>query len=159
MVPRKRKPQTMRAVGQARYLDESGPQIHGPGALDLSVRSQSPPASAPWPAPRRPEVEINGSTPIAREATRAPPGAAALRPGPDAARASFVVATERLDNGVPVVSVTGELDLASAPALEDPLLAACDHADGPVAVDLARCGFIDLRGLHVLLARPGAAGA
>ncbi|HYI36249.1 MAG TPA: STAS domain-containing protein [Thermoleophilaceae bacterium] len=65
--------------------------------------------------------------------------------------ASFVVATEQLDSGVPVVSITGELDLATAAALEDPLLAACDHTDGAVAVDLTGCGFIDLRGLHVLL--------
>ncbi|HEX5909750.1 MAG TPA: STAS domain-containing protein [Thermoleophilaceae bacterium] len=62
-----------------------------------------------------------------------------------------MVATEHLDNGIPVVAVTGELDLATAPALEEPLQAICDQATGPVAVDLGGCGFIDLRGLHVLL--------
>ena len=71
--------------------------------------------------------------------------------GPRPAKASFVVATEQLDNGIPVVAVTGELDLATAPALEEPLLAVCDRASGTVAVDLGRCDFIDLRGLHVLL--------
>lgn len=65
---------------------------------------------------------------------------------------TFVAATEWLDNGVPVVSVTGELDLATAPVLEDSLLAVPDDAAGAVIVDLARCSFIDLRGLRVLLA-------
>ena len=65
---------------------------------------------------------------------------------------TFVAATEWLDNGVPVVSVTGELDLATAPALEDALLAVPEDAAGAVIVDLARCSFIDLRGLRVLLA-------
>ena len=72
--------------------------------------------------------------------------------GPERSKRSFAVVTEQLGNGVPVVSIVGELDLATAPTLEQPLFAACDRADGAVAVDLARCGFIDLRGLHVLLA-------
>lgn len=58
---------------------------------------------------------------------------------------------EWLDD-VPVVSVAGELDLATAPALERTLIPLCDAADGRVIVDLARCSFIDLRGLRVLLA-------
>lgn len=58
---------------------------------------------------------------------------------------------EWLDD-VPVVSVAGELDLATAPALERTLIPLCDAADGRVVVDLARCSFIDLRGLRVLLA-------
>ncbi len=73
-----------------------------------------------------------------------------LRPAP--ARApSFVVAVRWTDGGVPVVSVTGELDLATAAALERPLLELCDAPTGPVIVDLTSCAFIDLRGLHVLL--------
>jgi anti-anti-sigma factor len=51
-----------------------------------------------------------------------------------------------------VVSVSGELDLATAPALENALLAVPESATGAVIVDLARCTFIDLRGLRVLLA-------
>ena len=79
------------------------------------------------------------------------PGRAVHRVTPGAPP-TFVAATEWLDNGVPVVSVTGELDLATAPALEDSLLAVPEDAAGAVIVDLARCSFIDMRGLRVLLA-------
>lgn len=65
---------------------------------------------------------------------------------------TFAVATEWLASGVPVVSVIGELDLATTPTLEDTLLTLPDNAAGAVIVDLARCGFIDLSGLRVLLA-------
>jgi len=51
-----------------------------------------------------------------------------------------------------VVSVTGELDVATAPALEESLLALSDDPAGAVIVNLARCTFIDLRGLRVILA-------
>ena len=64
---------------------------------------------------------------------------------------TFVAATEWLEGVVPVVSVTGELDLATASVLEEALLSVSDAA-GAVIVDLARCSFIDLRGLRVLLA-------
>ena len=73
--------------------------------------------------------------------------------GPAAAPAhSFVAAVRWLDTGVPVVSVSGELDRATASALERPLLPLCDAPRGDaVIVDLTKCAFIDLRGLHVLL--------
>ena len=64
---------------------------------------------------------------------------------------TFVAATEWLASGAPVVSVTGELDLATAPVLEEALLGVSDHGKAAVTVDLTGCGFIDLRGLHVLL--------
>lgn len=76
-------------------------------------------------------------------------GRCVLSPGPST---TFVAATERLEGGVPVVSVTGELDLTTAPVLEEALLGLFDAAAGAVIVDLARCSFIDLRGLRVLLA-------
>ena len=87
--------------------------------------------------------------------TAAAPGACVLGPGRSAHRAvhgstTFVLTTEWVDSDVPIVSVSGELDLATAPALEEALLALHDHAEG-VIVDLTRCDFIDLRGLHVLL--------
>lgn len=88
----------------------------------------------------------------------AAPGTCVLSPRRSAPRVTpaspptFVAATEWLDSGVPVVSVTGELDLATAPALEETLLALSDDPPGAVIVDLARCSFIDLRGLRVLLA-------
>ncbi len=64
---------------------------------------------------------------------------------------TFVAATEWLDSGAPVISVTGELDLATAPVLEEALHGVSDNGRGAVTVDLAGCSFIDLRGLHVLL--------
>jgi anti-anti-sigma factor len=56
----------------------------------------------------------------------------------DVARTSAAVA----------VKVTGELDIASGPALAAVL---CDHAREPVVVDLRRCTFVDGSGLHVIL--------
>ncbi len=81
----------------------------------------------------------------------ADPGICVLGPTP-APSATFVVATEWLAGGVPVVSVAGELDLTTASTLEETLLTLPGHAAKAVIVDLARCGFMDLRGLHVLLA-------
>jgi anti-sigma B factor antagonist len=65
---------------------------------------------------------------------------------------SFVVATEQLDGGIPLVSVSGEVDLATAPALERTLLEAAEDHTGEVIVDLTCCSFLDSRGLTALLA-------
>src|SRR4051812_18951045 len=57
-------------------------------------------------------------------------------------------------HGVTIVSVTGEIALASAPRLA----AAMQAADTPTVVDLCGCTFIDSSGLAVLLShnvRPG----
>jgi len=51
-----------------------------------------------------------------------------------------------------VVSVTGEVDLATAPALEQTLLAAAEDRTGELIVDLTGCSFLDSRGLRALLA-------
>ncbi len=67
----------------------------------------------------------------------------------------FVVATEQLDSGTPVVSVSGEVDLATAPVLERTLLDAAEDRTGEVIVDLTRCSFFDSRGLSALLATRG----
>jgi len=64
----------------------------------------------------------------------------------------FVVATEQLDGGVPLVSVIGEVDLATAPSLERTLLDAAEDQVGEVIVDLSCCSFLDSRGLTALLA-------
>lgn len=72
--------------------------------------------------------------------------------GPSTAARTFVAATDWHESGVPVVSVTGEIDLATAPVLEEALLGVADGTPGAVIVDLTRCDFIDLRGLRVLLA-------
>jgi anti-sigma B factor antagonist len=77
-----------------------------------------------------------------RSARRATPGM----------RQRFVAATEQLDNGTPVVSVMGEVDLATAPALEQTLRGVADDWTGAVIVDLTGCSCLDSRGLGALVA-------
>ena len=60
----------------------------------------------------------------------------------------FSLAVRRSDTGT-VVSVAGELDVATAPALADALAAAA--ADGDVTVDLCSTTFADPSTLGVLL--------
>ncbi len=55
----------------------------------------------------------------------------------------------RLADGVQLVSVRGELDLATAPMLAKRLAGAVSV---PIEVDLAGVSFIDARGLRALLA-------
>ena len=51
----------------------------------------------------------------------------------------------------PVIVVSGEIDLASAPYLGDALTGAIDTGQGPVVVDLAEVTFIDSTGLGALV--------
>ena len=64
----------------------------------------------------------------------------------------FVAATEQLDDGTPVVSVMGEVDLATAPAFDQTLLGVAEERSGEVIVDLTECSFFDSAGLAALLA-------
>jgi anti-sigma B factor antagonist len=64
----------------------------------------------------------------------------------------FVAATEQLESGTPVVSVMGEVDLATAPAFEQTLLGVAEDRAGEVIVDLTACSFLDSRGLTALVA-------
>lgn len=62
----------------------------------------------------------------------------------------FEIAFES-DNGATVLSVMGEIDIATAAQLERSLMAAeQDHSNGLV-VDLTGVGFLDSSALHVLL--------
>ena len=63
----------------------------------------------------------------------------------------FVAATEHLDNGIPVVSVMGEVDLATAPVLEETLLGMAEGRADRLIVDLTGCSFLDSRGLQALV--------
>jgi anti-anti-sigma factor len=65
----------------------------------------------------------------------------------------FEVAEDELADGVPVLAVTGELDLATAEELQAPLLG-LTRRDGVrgIVVDLSDCSFIDSQGIAVLLA-------
>ena len=67
-------------------------------------------------------------------------------------RQRFVAATGHLDNGTPVISVMGDVDSATAPALEQTLLDASTAATSEVVVDLTGCSFLDSRGLEALTA-------
>lgn len=64
----------------------------------------------------------------------------------------FVAATEDLENGMPVVSVMGEVDRATARAFEQTLMGVVEHRTGAVVVDLSGCSFLDSRGLGALVA-------
>jgi anti-sigma B factor antagonist len=63
----------------------------------------------------------------------------------------FEAASESLDGGIHVVSVTGEIDLATGPELERALLALPDEGVASVVVDLTGCSFMDSTGLHLLV--------
>ena len=65
---------------------------------------------------------------------------------------TFVAATEEFDGGTAVVSVVGEVDVATAPALEQTLLGVADGPTRTLIVDLTDCGFLECRGLRVLIA-------
>jgi anti-sigma B factor antagonist len=59
--------------------------------------------------------------------------------------------TERLAGGIQIVSVAGELDVYTVPALERELLAAVGGGAEAVIVDLTECEFLDSTALGVLL--------
>jgi hypothetical protein len=71
----------------------------------------------------------------------------------------FEAAAESLDGGVYVVSVTGEVDLATGPEFQRALLALPDQGVASVIVDLTDCSFMDSTGLHLPPAPNGASTA
>ena len=62
----------------------------------------------------------------------------------------FEAASESLDGGIHVVSVTGEIDLATGPEFQGALLALPEDEVASVIVDLTDCSFMDSTGLHLL---------
>ena len=58
---------------------------------------------------------------------------------------------EHDENGFLRVAVSGEVDVATAPALRDHLFGAIDRGDGGVVVDLLAVTFIDSTALGVLI--------
>ena len=52
---------------------------------------------------------------------------------------------------VAVLSVHGEVDLGTAPAVRKALLPVLEHETGPVVVDLSEVTFMDSTGVHVLV--------
>jgi anti-sigma B factor antagonist len=61
----------------------------------------------------------------------------------------FRTSLERLD-GTHVISVAGEIDLATGPELEQAILALPEDGTASVIVDLTECGFMDSTGMHIL---------
>ncbi len=49
------------------------------------------------------------------------------------------------------ISVRGELDLSTAPELEDPLEQALENDEGSVLIDLTQCEFIDSTGIALIV--------
>lgn len=65
--------------------------------------------------------------------------------------APFEATAARLDDGVSVVAVRGELDLSTASDLEGPLEDAVATGEGAVLIDLTECEFIDSTGIALIV--------
>jgi anti-anti-sigma factor len=75
----------------------------------------------------------------------------AVRSGPGDFGAPIRIAVETLADGTPLVSVWGEVDLATAPRLERVLADASKDGERDVLVEFSRDSFIDSTGLNVLI--------
>jgi anti-sigma B factor antagonist len=60
-------------------------------------------------------------------------------------------ATEKIQTGVRIVEIRGELDIATSSRVRDLLSEAASDDDRPLVVDLRECPFIDSTGLATLL--------
>jgi anti-anti-sigma factor len=65
--------------------------------------------------------------------------------------APFEATAARLEDGVSVIAVRGELDLSTATDLEGPLEEAISSGDAAVLIDLAECEFIDSTGIALIV--------
>ena len=72
-------------------------------------------------------------------------------PRPEPSKAGFAVAHEVIEEGTCVVSVEGELDLASAPRLKWTLVELLDKDYAHYVIDLSQLTYIDSMGLGVLV--------
>jgi anti-anti-sigma factor len=65
--------------------------------------------------------------------------------------APFETTAARLDDGLRVIAVRGELDLSTAADLEAPLGEAIASGDASVLIDLSECEFIDSTGIALIV--------
>jgi anti-anti-sigma factor len=65
--------------------------------------------------------------------------------------APFEATAARLDDGLRVIAVRGELDLSTAADLEAPLGEAIASGDASVLIDLSECEFIDSTGIALIV--------
>jgi anti-sigma B factor antagonist len=63
----------------------------------------------------------------------------------------FNVEVQSLDGGVRAVSITGELDQATADKLRAPLRETIEAGTSAIVIDMTDCGFIDSTGLGVIV--------
>lgn len=63
----------------------------------------------------------------------------------------FEVVSEELDDGIRAFSVRGELDMNTAPELEQKLDAALSESGASVVLDLCECEFIDSTGIALIV--------
>lgn len=65
--------------------------------------------------------------------------------------APFEATAAQLEDGIRVIAVRGELDLSTAPELEEALEEAVADGTASVLVDLAECEFIDSTGIALIV--------
>jgi anti-anti-sigma factor len=65
--------------------------------------------------------------------------------------APFEATAAKLEDGVRVIGIRGELDLSSAPDLEPALEEAVAAGDASVLIDLSECEFIDSTGIALIV--------
>lgn len=63
----------------------------------------------------------------------------------------FEVESEELGDGIRVFTVRGELDMSTAPELEQALEGALADSDASVMLDLCECEFIDSTGIALIV--------
>lgn len=65
--------------------------------------------------------------------------------------AAFEASATALDGGIRLVAIRGELDLTTAPDLEEPLEQAIASGDTSLLIDLSECEFIDSTGIALIV--------
>jgi anti-sigma B factor antagonist len=65
--------------------------------------------------------------------------------------APFDVQAEEIENGIRVFKVRGELDMNTAPELEQALEAALGEEEAAIMLDLSDCEFIDSTGIALIV--------
>jgi anti-sigma B factor antagonist len=65
--------------------------------------------------------------------------------------APFEATAAKLDDGLRIIAVRGELDLSTAADLEPPLEEAIASGDASVLIDLSACEFIDSTGIALIV--------
>jgi len=63
----------------------------------------------------------------------------------------FEVVSEELEDGIRTFSIRGELDMNTAPELEQQLEAALSDSDASIVLDLCECEFIDSTGIALIV--------